>query len=263
MPEFYPDKPGFEQINPPVKRNEFMAERFFLSQPPDSHNTVQLEDDQAHHLVRVMRANPGDAVVLFDGLGTEYKATVKEVSKKRVTLAVESASRVDDPNQPEIIVACALPKGDRQKFLVEKLVELGANQLIPLKTSRSVSEATSKAIERIRKQVIEASKQCRRNWLMQIDDQATIGSLLSKFDSFDGHRVVADPYASGNDLPVKDTACVIAIGPEGGFSETESQLFVEGGWSKVCFSPNVLRIETAAVAAVAIARQSKHQKSFF
>lgn len=238
-----------------------MAERFYISQPPVDEATAVLEDDQAHHLVRVMRAKPGDPVVLFDGIGTQYEATILEVSKKRVTLAIESTTRVDDPNQPEIMVACALPKGDRQKFLVEKLVELGANRLIPLKTSRSVSEATDKAIERIRKQVIEASKQCRRSWLMQVEPQETMDTLLLKFDSFEGHRVVADPYATSHDLLFQDTACVIAIGPEGGFSDEESQQLVEGGWTKVCFSPNVLRVETAAAAAVAIARQAKYRKS--
>lgn len=238
-----------------------MAERFFLSHPLGDDKKAHLDSDQANHLVRVMRAKVGDSVILFDGLGTEYEAKITEVSKKRATLAIESATKADDPNQPEIIVACALPKGDRQKFLVEKLVELGANRLIPLKTSRSVSEATDKAIERIRKQVIEASKQCRRNWLMQVSQNASMETLLSEFASFEGQRVVADPYASGHDLLVQDSSCIIAIGPEGGFSDEESLQLVDGGWTKVCFNPNVLRIETAAAAAVAIARQSKYKKS--
>lgn len=220
-----------------------------------------LEDDQAHHLSRVMRAKPGDPVILFDGLGTEYKTTVKDVSKKRVTLDIESVINVDDPNQPEIIVACALPKGDRQKYLVEKLVELGANRLMPLRTSRSVAEATGKVLDRLRKQVIEASKQCRRNWLMQILPQATVEALIATFQDFAGPRLIADPYASSHDLMLQNEPCVIAIGPEGGFSDDEIQQLVDGGWVKVCFSPNVLRVETAAAAAVAIARNAKHKKS--
>jgi len=237
-----------------------MAERFFLSQPVVDQK-VTLADDQAHHLARVMRAKPGDQITLFDGRGNEYLADVAEVSKKSVALNIESSTFAPDPNLPEIVVACALPKGDRQKFLIEKMVELGANRFVPLKTTRSVAEASAKVVERIEKQVVEASKQCRRSWLMDVCPETTIDSLVSEFREFDGSRLVADPYATRNDLLFRDEACVIAIGPEGGFTDEESQLLSSSDWTPVCFSPNVLRIETAAAAAVAIARQSKFKKS--
>ena len=238
-----------------------MADRFYLSEPVGG-STAILAGDEAHHLSRVMRAKPGDQIVLFDGCGKEYEATVDEVSKKRVTLKIDSTSTVSDPNDPEIIVACALPKGDRQKYLVEKLVELGANRLIPLKSEHSVAEANEKVIDRIRKQVVEASKQCRRSWLMQIESEANVDTLLKEFADFSGNRIVADPYtATGSETLLNDSPSIIAVGPEGGFSETESQKFVDSGWTAVCFSPNVLRVETAATAAVAIARQSKFKKS--
>ena len=230
-----------------------MAERFFFNQPV-ADASVTLSDDQAHHLARVMRAKTGDQIVLFDGCGNEYQATIAEVSKKNVSLTIDSSQSIEDPNDPAIIVACALPKGDRQKFLIEKLVELGANRFVPIKTQRSVAEATDKVIERIEKQVIEASKQCRRSWLMKVDPQATIESLVDSFEDFEGSRLVADPYAARHDLLCKAEPCVIAVGPEGGFSDDESKLFADRNWTPVCFSPNVLRIETAAAAAVAIAR---------
>ena len=237
-----------------------MADRFYLSQPV-ADGRATLSGDQAHHLSRVMRSKPGDQVILFDGCGNEYAATIDDVSKKNVTLTIESTTSVADPNQPEVVVACALPKGDRQKFLVEKLVELGANRFVPLNTQRSVAEASSKVIERIEKQVVEASKQCRRSWLMQVDAQETVDSFIGTFAGFEGSRLVADPYASSHDLLHRAEPSVIAIGPEGGFSEQELQAFAESNWTPVCFSPNVLRIETAAAAAVAIARQSKFSKS--
>ncbi len=237
-----------------------MAERFFLSEPVSEGNAI-VSGDEAHHLSRVMRAKVGDHVVLFDGCGHEYKATIEEVSKKSVSLTIDSCQFVEDPNRPEIVVACALPKGDRQKFLVEKLVELGANRLVPLKTSRSVAEASEKALERIRKQVIEASKQCRRNWLMEVSREFSVEGLINEFGSFEGGRMVADPYAESADLLVDDEPAVIAVGPEGGFAPDEIQCFQNGGWAKICFSPNVLRVETAAAAAVAIARESKSRKS--
>ena len=237
-----------------------MSERFFLDQPVNDAKAT-LSGDQAHHLARVMRAKAGDEVVLFDGQGMEYHATIEEVSKKDVTLKIDSSNVTPNPNQPEIIVACALPKGDRQKFLVEKLVELGANRLIPLDSTRSVAESSEKVLKRIAKQIIEASKQCRRNWLMKLSVSCSIDQLISEYSDFKGSRLLADPYVNSEaDVLFRDEPVVIAVGPEGGFTPEESQTFASSGWTTVCFSPNVLRIETAAAAAVAIARNAKSKR---
>ncbi len=230
-----------------------MAERFFLTESIVQGQT-KLADDQAHHLSRVMRAKPGDLVTLFDGCGNEHTAKVEEVSKRNVSLSIESSVSCPDPNQPEIIVVAALPKGDRQKFLIEKLVELGANRFIPLATTRSVAEANDKVIARLQKQVIEASKQCRRSWLMQIDNQSSIEQVKSRFADFEGQKLLADPYASPASQTRPNCDSVVAIGPEGGFTDEENDSFAGDNWTPICFSPNVLRIETAAVATVAILR---------
>lgn len=230
-----------------------MAERFLLGQSVKDSKAI-LTDDQAHHLSRVMRAKAGDQVVLFDGCGTEHAATIDELSKKQVVLSIQSTKKLPDPNQPRIAVASALPKGDRQKFLIEKLVELGANEFIPLKTQRSVADASEKVCDRIRKQVVEASKQCRRSWLMEVHPQVNVDSFLKMNADFAGRRLIADPYTQCRETSLGAPGGMVAIGPEGGFSDEESAQFAKHGWEPVCFSPNVLRIETAAAAAVAILR---------
>lgn len=228
-----------------------MAERFFIEKPPTD-GQITLEGDQAHHLGRVMRAKPGTPVVLFDGAGKEFSAIVEEVAKRQVRLRVESQQSLPDPNQPAIAVAVALPKGDRQKFLVEKLVELGANHLIPLKTQRSVAAAGPKVLERIGKQVIEASKQCRRGWLMEVESEKTVSQLASQWQ--DWARLIADPYSQQSLSGGSAVGTIVAVGPEGGFTDDEIEVLLTAGWAKACFSPNVLRVETAATAAVAILR---------
>ena len=250
---FYPELRILEQIKVAVSIGEFMAERFLLGESVKDLKAV-LTDEQAHHLARVMRAKSGDQVVLFDGCGTEHEATIDEVGKKKVVLSINSTRKSPDPNQPRIVVAAALPKGDRQKFLVEKLVELGANEFVPLKTQRSVADASEKAIDRIRKQVVEASKQCRRNWLMKVHGQTNVGAFLKLYAEFAGRRLIADPYTQRRDSSIGETGCVIAVGPEGGFSESELSEFSQHRWEPICISPNVLRVETAAAAAVAILR---------
>ena len=231
-----------------------MAERFLFQDAVES-NMATLSGEQAHHLSRVMRAKIGDRIVLFDGRGIEHDATIVEISKNSTELQIVDTRSCIDPNFPEITVAVALPKGDRQRFLIEKLVELGANRLIPLKTQRSVAEASEKAVIRIRKQVVEATKQCRRSWLMDVTEESTIPELIANYENFQGNKILADPYH--NDEPSDQTGGIlVAVGPEGGFTEAEIETFSTNEFKKACFSPNVLRIETAAAAAVAIIRSS-------
>ena len=144
-----------------------MSQRFFLDSNPGSDrlaagDAITLEGDQAHHAINVMRFNAGDQIVLFDGTGIEYVATVEEVQKKSISLAIIESVENSRSLKTSITIAVALPKGDRQKFLVEKLVELGVQTLIPLKTKRAVAVPNPKVIARLSKQVVEASKQCGR-----------------------------------------------------------------------------------------------------
>lgn len=234
-----------------------MADRFFLrTQVTD--DIGMIEDDQAHHLTKVMRAKPGDLVTLFDGVGKVYSGTVKEVSKKSVAVFIESTKTFERPT-PEISVAVALPKGDRQKFLVEKLVELGATRLTPLATERTVAVAKEKTVERLKKQVIEATKQCRRAFLMQIETPCNVEQLIAIHQDDTGTKWIADPYTEatfGSATEINDQTVTIAIGPEGGFTDKEIETLEAANWNRVRFSQNVLRIETAAIAAIAILRNS-------
>lgn len=231
-----------------------MPDRYFLSSPV-SDAVVTLADDQAHHLTKVMRAKPGDQVILFDGRGKEHTAEIESVSKKSVSLRIKSTTERPD-HIPHVTVAVALPKGDRQKFLIEKLVELGANRLVPLQTERSVAIANEKAIERLKKQTIEATKQCGRAFLMEIEQPENVQQLIEKNSSPESAKLIADPYTDSrlSDLAISRLPVIVAVGPEGGFTNGEFDLFENTNWKKVCISPNVLRVETAAIAAVTLLR---------
>ncbi|MEO2001317.1 MAG: RsmE family RNA methyltransferase, partial [Pirellulales bacterium] len=118
-----------------------MSHRFFLSQTP-TEDTAQLEGDEARHLTRVMRAKTGDTVELFDGRGTSWTATVERIQRNHVELSLDQKQSETVFNKPTITLAVALPKGDRQKWLIEKITELGTDALVPLTTTRSVAEPT-------------------------------------------------------------------------------------------------------------------------
>ena len=112
-----------------------MSERFFITTPPDGDRAV-LAGDEARHLTRVLRAKVGDTVSLFDGTGREWPARVASLGRDRVELDTGKPAIDSLPSEIPLTLAVALPKGDRQKWMVEKLTELGAARLIPLETAR-------------------------------------------------------------------------------------------------------------------------------
>ena len=134
-----------------------MTQRYFVDNPIAGEN-VTLTGAEAHHLLHVMRAKPGDEVVLFDGSGDEFPARVEALRRSEADVVILGRHTVNRELPCPVTLGVALPKGDRQRWLVEKAVELGVTRLIPLETARSVAQPNAKAIERLRRAVIEASK---------------------------------------------------------------------------------------------------------
>jgi 16S rRNA (uracil1498-N3)-methyltransferase len=229
-----------------------MSERFFLAAAPAGDRAV-LAGDEARHLSRVLRGQAGDEVVVFAGTGVEWPARIVRVARDEVELAL-GAPRAEPPRTgPRLTLAVALPKGERQKWLVEKLTELGVDRLVPLVTTRGVAEATAAARGRLERGVIEACKQCGRNRLMEIGVPQNIAELLAEITA--GRRaVVADPHAPPLDaamLAANGGEIVGLVGPEGGFTSDEIAAAERAGAVRAGLGPHVLRVETAAVALAA------------
>ncbi|HEY3787204.1 MAG TPA: RsmE family RNA methyltransferase, partial [Urbifossiella sp.] len=153
-----------------------MADRFFTTDSL-APGEYLLTGAEAHHLAAVRRFVPGDRVVLFNGDGNEYPAEILAVERKHVGLHIGNVNSVNRELPFRIEVAAAMPKGDRGDFLVEKLVELGVARFIPLRTKRTIVQPKESRLEKLHHAVIEASKQCGRNVLMEI-------SPLTAWDTF-------------------------------------------------------------------------------
>jgi 16S rRNA (uracil1498-N3)-methyltransferase len=227
-----------------------VSERFFSSEPIVA-DRITLGGAEAHHLIHVMRAAEGDSVTLFDGSGAEFTATIEKCGRSEVELRIVARYDVDRELSFELSVGVALPKGDRQKWLVEKLTELGVTTLIPLETQRGVAQPNPAALDRLARTVIEATKQCGRNQLMEITKSQTwFKWVLSGEASEMERRLVAHPGGKGLsqvDLsPRLNTR--LAIGPEGGFTDSEIEAATRHEWQLVDLGPRILRVETAAVA---------------
>ena len=121
-----------------------MSERFFLSTSPRDGRAV-LDGDEARHLARVLRCAVGDTIRVFDGTGTEWPARVASIARDQVIVELGEPIGDEPPPGVRLTVAVALPKGERQKWLVEKLTELGTGRLVPLVTTRGVAEPTPAA----------------------------------------------------------------------------------------------------------------------
>lgn len=231
-----------------------MPDRYHCAAPLTGPTAV-LKGPEAHHLAHVMRAAPGTLAILFDGRGVEALAEVTSVRRDRVELAIRECRAVDREARRRLTLAVALPKGDRQRVLVEKAVELGVARLVPLVTERGVAQPTDSAIERLRRTVIESSKQCGRNVLMEVTGPATLAE-----SGTDSIRWIAHPGegASPRELLAAMPATaplVAAIGPEGGFTPSEVAAAIAAGWTSIVVGPRILRVETAALALAALATQ--------
>ncbi|WP_164100477.1 RsmE family RNA methyltransferase [Candidatus Laterigemmans baculatus] len=234
-----------------------MTRRYFVPELSPTGGPLGLPADEAAHAARVMRATPGDRVVLFCGDGREAEAEITSVDKRHVFVLAEPPRNVDRELPFPLSVAASLPKADRARVLVEKLTELGVTQLQPLVCQRTQLAPSPAAIAKLRRAVVEASKQCGRNRLMQIGEATSFSQYLHQTDPDaasliahpDGHSLAVTLKSSGGDdghSPVQ-----IAVGPEGGFTDAEVEQAVETGWQRITLGPRILRIETAATAIVA------------
>jgi len=249
-----------------------MTQRYFLSQPPKDQFAV-LVGDEAHHLLKVMRKKIGEEVFLFDGSGVEYRAAVATIERNQVTLLVRESRQSHLEWAVPLTLATALPKGDRQKWLIEKLTELGCTRVIPLHTELSVAKAEPQVRKRLERYVIEASKQCGRLKLMEIEPQADFNDLIDRFgENTTSANLLIHPISDENvgqicihdwvvNRPSLDALNVL-VGPEGGFSPQEVQLALEKEWIPLDLGPRVLRTETAAIAVCAILAAVQEEKRF-
>ena len=225
-----------------------MSDRYFSTDAIEG-STAMLTGSEAHHLLHVMRASPGLRVVLFDGRGGEFSAEVAHCGRAEIELNLGPRCEVERELPFELILAVPLPKGDRQRWLVEKAVELGVTRLVPLKTARTERSRDDVAVK-LRRYVIEASKQCGRNRLMEIAPAIEWAELLSETIK---RRYVAHPEGrpQAEVFSGAATDAILAVGPEGGLTGDEIEQAIQADWEVVALGERILRVETAALALIA------------
>lgn len=236
--------------------------RFFAPPEQIAASTITLTADEAHHLARVLRLSPGARVWVLDGAGHEYECEVARIGKQDVGLKISARMTAPVESPLRLELAQGLAKGDKFDWIVQKTTELGVSRIVPLLTVHSeirrVEDRAGKKVGRWERISLEALKQCGRCLLVEIADPiawpeyaaAPAADLNLIFSERGGRRLAQ--IAAETELPI--TSIRLAIGPEGGWNERELDLAVEFGWLPIHLGARVLRTETAAVTAVALAQ---------
>jgi 16S rRNA (uracil1498-N3)-methyltransferase len=228
--------------------------RFFVPEITDGEAVLRGED--AHHLARVLRVEPGQQFEISDGAGA-YLAEIMDVSKAAVRFRVLEELSTASP-LPPITLYVALIKFDRFEWMVEKATEIGVARIVPVEAARTeqgLFAAAGKRVERWRKIAREASQQSRRVSAPLVDEACRPPALPAI-----GHRFRLEEQPGSalllEALPATGEPVALLIGPEGGWTDAERSRLDGAGWSPVSLGTAILRAETAAIVAAGVAAQS-------
>jgi 16S rRNA (uracil1498-N3)-methyltransferase len=220
--------------------------------------TLRLTDDDHQHLARVLRARAGERLTLFDGAGTEVDAEVARVGTRdtELRLGARRAGAVTAP-PVAITVLVAVPRGERMDLVVQKTTELGVARVVPVVSERSVARPEPARRARWEKIAREAARQCGRADVPRVDEPLALAAALAAPD-LPARRFALWEAERGQSLrarlaEVPAAAVALLIGPEGGFPAGEVAAASAAGFVPVSLGPRILRVETAAIVAVALA----------
>ncbi|PLS01201.1 16S rRNA (uracil(1498)-N(3))-methyltransferase [Neobacillus cucumis] len=238
-------------------------QRYFVQQQvKDDHFFIDEED--RHHIVKVMRMQIGDQIICVDPDGKQAVCSLSEITNSSVVADV--VQWIDEsPELPiSITIASGLPKGDKLEWIIQKGTELGAHQFLPFSAARSVvkwdQKKAAKKIERWEKIAKEAAEQSHRTVLPNIIHPMTFKDLLKKSKDFDYKLAAYEEESRQGESSVlsstlksmkKGETLLLVFGPEGGLAEEEVQQLKENGFELCGLGPRILRTETAPLYSLA------------
>jgi 16S rRNA (uracil1498-N3)-methyltransferase len=235
--------------------------------PPDRLrlDVFDLDEAEARHAVQVLRLGPGDRVGLLDGAGGLAEGLLEEAGRRNARVRVVGRTSVPAPAVP-VHLLVALLKGKALDLVLEKAVELGAASIVLLETDHGVARVPSEDVARKRETwrqtLVEAAKQSRNPWLPDLVGPVPVDAAAETAQESGDVLLLASLAAETRPLgtvlaglPRQITGIRIAVGPEGDFTEREERRFRSAGALAIDLGPRILRAETAAIAALAIASE--------
>ncbi len=233
--------------------------RFFA--PHFDGDRVTLSPDESHHALHVVRLRVGDAVSVFDGRGREVSAVVSRLDRTSVELELGDDLAGGRESSLHLVLAAGLLKGEKFEWVIQKAVELGVSEIVPLITEHVGKSAVKQdgPARRLRWEriALEATKQCGRRILTPVRPPISFTEFLSAATG-DAKKVM---FVERDGRPWRDAVgvspcatAIVLVGPEGGWSGDETVSARDTGFELVTLGPRILRAETAAIVAVTLAQ---------
>jgi 16S rRNA (uracil1498-N3)-methyltransferase len=239
--------------------------RFYIAPENWNPDALGLRDSEAHHARDVLRMRRGDRAVLFNGEGREITAEIVDVAKGEVRLRKLHEAQTP-PLRCRITIGQAIPKGKNMELIVQKAVEIGAAEIAPLISERTIVDLDKKEAEqkgaKWQQIAVEAAKQCGQNWLPQVQTPRKLKDFFSHAGDFDLRligslqpdaihlkKILGDYVEQHRDRP---RSVLMMVGPEGDFTPAEQALAKSHGCRPITLGPVILRVETAAIYCLSV-----------
>ncbi len=217
--------------------------------------------DDLHHMKKVLRLSAGDEADISDGLTWEYRARLEQINDEKATFVILDKQKF--AREPELCITLyqGIPKAGKMEGIIQKSVELGVHNIVPVFMERTVvvdKGNFEKKLRRWQKVSDEAVKQCRRGIIPSVDEALKFSQMVQELSDYD---LVIFPYENENNVTIKESlrgldrkpkTVAVIIGPEGGFSDNEAKLLTDAGTERVSLGKTILRTETAGPAAIAM-----------
>jgi 16S rRNA (uracil1498-N3)-methyltransferase len=224
--------------------------------------TQLLSESATTHITRVLRLTAGDPIILFDGTGMDYTATIVAPARNGVTVAVGAGQSVECESPLRLWLLQGISRGPRMDMVVQKATELGVSLIQPLLTERSVvrldAERGAARLRHWQNIVISACEQCGRSIVPEVRQPMELSAALASLESgTTGLMLDPDGDLALQNLPVDCRQIALAIGPEGGFTDNERLALIRAGFGRLRLGPRILRTETAPLAALSILQYAR------
>jgi 16S rRNA (uracil1498-N3)-methyltransferase len=230
--------------------------RLYVATPLLAGARIALPETAAGHLVRVLRAQAGDACVLFNGDGHDYDARIVAAGKRDAEVEILAARAIGNESPLRLVLLQALARGEKMDWILQKATELGVVAIVPVTSERSEvrldGERADKRIAHWRSVVVSACEQSGRATVPAVAMPGSLAQAMADLPAT-ARRLLLDPQATQGmrKLDLAAGGIVLAIGPEGGWSARDLASLRGNGFEGLRLGPRVLRTETAGIAAIA------------
>lgn len=235
-------------------------QRYFVNRDQFEQDAVTITGDDAHHLIRVMRARAGDRLICGNGQDREVEAEISEIGKNEVRAMIVRELPMNAEPQVAVWIAQSLPKGDKMDAVIQKCTEIGATRFVPFFSQRTVVQydrkQEAKRLERWQKIAKEAAEQAHRNRIPGVETPLSWKRMLETAGKADAALLCYEKESTRligerlRELPELSGTIMLIVGPEGGFSEKESSEAEAAGCVPVGLGKRILRTETAAMVGL-------------